>query len=140
MKLCILIVDDEPAARFGMRKALSQPDYELREAADGQAALGELSRGDVDLVLLDLNMPGLDGQGLLRDPACHHSAAEFVVVTANDSLDAAVECMRLGAADYLTKPFELERLRAIARRAYQRRQLEVQVARLQSQLEDQRGF
>ena len=116
MALRILIADDEPAARFGMAKALRRDEYEIIEAADGEAALSKIRSHLPHLVFLDLNMPGKDGVSVLREIELEVSACEIVVVTANDSVPAAVECMRLGAADYITKPYEVEQLRAIARR------------------------
>ena len=118
MTLRILIADDEKAARFGMARALAQGGFDIIESADGPATLEAIRTRLPDLVFLDLTMPGCDGQQVLRDlwpPAC-----EIVVVTANDSVQAAVDCMRLGAADYITKPYEVEQVRAIARRCAQR--------------------
>jgi DNA-binding NtrC family response regulator len=90
-------------------------------------------------VFLDLNMPGLNGQAVLREAGPATRQTEIVVVTANDSLEAAIECMRLGAADYITKPFEVEQLRAIARRAGRRRELEDRVAELESRLDERQA-
>ncbi|MBI2826976.1 MAG: sigma-54-dependent Fis family transcriptional regulator [Planctomycetia bacterium] len=133
--LRILIADDERPARFGMAKALGQPAYEILQVEDGQAALESLRQGAIDLVFLDLNMPRLDGQGVLRALSGEPCRAEIVVITANDSVAAAVECMRLGAADYITKPYEVERLRGIARRVAHRRELERRIEDLQSDLQ-----
>ena len=87
-------------------------------------------------------MPGLDGQGVLRQ-LCEPSSAQacdVIVVTADDRIQTAVECVRLGAADYLTKPYEVEHVRAIARRAAQRLELERRVGQLQAQLDHQQAF
>jgi DNA-binding NtrC family response regulator len=138
MPLRILIADDEKAARFGMVKALSQPGYELLEADTVAATLQALRGALPDLVFLDLTMPDGDGRAVLRALAGQAAACEIVIVTANDDVAAAVECMQLGAADYITKPFEVERLRALARRCARRLQLEQRVSNLQEQL-DQRG-
>ncbi len=138
--LRILIADDEKAARHGMSRALVRADYELREAADGKEALAAIRDGVPDLVFLDLNMPGPDGLAVLRELGPARGTCEIVVVTANDSIATAVECMRQGAADYITKPFEVEQLRAIARRAARRLELERQVAALQTQLDEKRAF
>jgi len=140
MTLKILIGDDEKAARFGMAKALAQGGYHILEAADGRAALETIRTALPDLVFLDLTMPELDGQGVLRALAGSGLSTEIVVVTANDSLQAAVECMKLGAADYITKPFEVEQLRARARRAAQRLELESRVHDLQHQLDEKQAF
>src|ERR1700738_43256 len=96
MSLKILIADDERAARFGMAKALAQGGYEIIEAADGQAALEAIRTSLPDLVFLDLTMPALDGQGVLRELAGPPAGCDIVVVTANDTLQAAVACLKLG--------------------------------------------
>src|SRR5436190_23404141 len=99
----VLIADDEKAARHGMTRALASAGYELLEAADGNEALAVIRSGIADLAFLDLNMPGLDGVSVLRELGPMRGPCEIVVVTANDSLPTAVECMRHGAADYMTK-------------------------------------
>jgi len=139
-RLHILIADDEKAARHGMTRALASAGYELFEAADGQEALAAIRSSLLDLVFLDLNMPGLDGLSVLRELGPARANCEIVVVTANDSIATAVECMRQGAADYITKPFEIEQLRAIARRAARRVELERQVVLLQTQLDGKRAL
>src|SRR5215510_865689 len=127
MTLRILIADDEPAARFGMARALQRDGYEILEAEDGNEALEILRARSPHLVFLDLNMPGLDGKEMLRALEGASFEGEIVVVTANDIVEAAVECMRLGAADYITKPFEVERIRAVARQCARRVELERRV-------------
>jgi DNA-binding NtrC family response regulator len=140
MTLRILIADDERAARFGMARALAQGGYQIAEAADGPQTLEAIRGGLPDLVFLDLLMPGLNGQGILRELAASGPPCEVVVVTADDRIQAAVECMRLGAADYITKPFEVEQLRAIARRCARRIELEQRVRELETRLDDRGAF
>ncbi len=139
-KLHILIADDEKPARHGMNRALASAGYELLEAADGNEALAIIRSGVADLVFLDLNMPDLDGQSVLRELGKAAGVCEIIVVTANDSIATAVECLRQGAADYITKPFEIERIRAIARRSAERIALERQVQSLQTQLDERHAF
>ena len=139
-KLRILIADDEKAARHGMTRALAFAGYELLEAADGPDALAVIRSGVADLAFLDLNMPGLDGVTVLRELEPNRGPCEIVVVTANDSIATAVECMRHGATDYITKPFEIERIRAIARHVASRLELERQVHSLQTQLDERHAF
>lgn len=139
-KLHILIVDDEKPARYGMNRALAKPEYDIQEAADGQSALAVIRSGFPDLVFLDLNMPGMDGLGVLRELGGDRGRCEIIVVTANDRVATAVECMRLGAADYINKPYEIEQLRAIARRAAERKSLEERVDSLQAELDEKRAF
>ena len=106
MTLRVLIADDEQAARHGMLRALKVTGCELLEAADGEAALVAIRDLAPDLVFLDLNMPGRDGLSVLRELSSispsNRPPCEIIVVTANDQVGTAVECMRLGAADYLT--------------------------------------
>ena len=139
MPLRILIADDEAPARHALRKALSQGGYEILEAPDGGAALEAIRTNRPDLVFLDLNMPALDGRGVLQQLGTDRAACEIIVVTANEAIGSAVECMRLGAADYITKPYEVEQLRAIARRCAERRELQDRVESLQAQVDRQNG-
>ena len=139
MTLRILIADDEKAARFGLAKALAQGGYEIAEAADCQSALAAIRAALPDLVFLDLHMPDGDGRSVLRALG-GRMPCEIVVVTANDAVAAAVECMRLGAADYITKPYEVEQVRAIARRSAERLALERRVADLQDRLDQRQAF
>ncbi len=154
MKLRILIADDEPAARFGMRKALAREGHDILEATDGVEALERICDSDPDLVFLDLSMPRKDGVSVLRDlrtrrdegrRASGHegiddAACDIVVVTADDSIARAVECMQLGATDYMTKPFEVDELRAAVHRAHGRASLRRGIASLRSQLDERRAF
>lgn len=130
--LQILVVDDEPAARVGMRRALRRDGWSVVECAEGRAAVESIRANRPDLVFLDINMPGLDGLGVLQElgPLVH--TTEIVIVTANDRISLAVDCMRMGAADFLTKPFEIEQLRAAATRVEKRRVLERRVADLEA--------
>jgi len=128
----ILIVDDEPAARAGMRRALKRNGWTVHECADGRTAVAMIRAQRPDLVFLDLNMPHLDGLQVLTELGPLTRTTEIVVVTANDRIDMAVECMRLGAADFLAKPFEVEQLRAAATRVERRVTLERRVADLEA--------
>ncbi|MGN6544270.1 MAG: sigma-54-dependent transcriptional regulator, partial [Aureliella sp.] len=138
----ILIVEDEAAARYGMVKCLRAAGRELLEADNGEEALAMIQQQTPDLVFLDLNIPLRDGVNILeqlaRDPSAHKP--EIIVVTANDSISHAVQCIRLGAADFVTKPFEVDHLRALARRSEERVRLQQRVWELQNQLEGSAGF
>jgi DNA-binding NtrC family response regulator len=138
--LNILIADDERAARFGMAKALAAPDCRITEAADGPAALDAIRSGTHDLVFLDLSMPGVDGQSILRELQGTKPSCDIVVVTANDSIQTAIACMKLGAVDFVTKPFEIEQLRSWTRRCARRLELERKVADLQNRLEQKHAL
>lgn len=151
-KLRILIADDEKAARFGLLKSLKAEGREISEAADGEEALAAIRQTQPHLVFLDLNMPVRDGVGVLSElqagsqvnlqsdaqsepqGSCLGPRTEIVVVTANDNVATAVECIRLGAANYITKPYEIEQVRAIARRVEQRVAIEQRSDELAAQL------
>jgi DNA-binding NtrC family response regulator len=106
----ILIVDDEPAARYGLRRAL-EARYRIAEADSAEAAREALTREQPDLLLLDVVLPGQDGISFLRwmrDQGCE---LPVLIVSALDTAKTAVEALRVGAADYLVKGFELDELR-----------------------------
>ncbi len=134
--MIILIADDEANARYGMVKALSSETREIIEAQDGEQAWSVIQQQSPDLLYLDLNMPRLSGLALLQRIAEDSAVRkpEIIVVTAHDTVEQAIECIRAGADDYLTKPYEVERVRAIARQSERRVALQRQVAEMQSQL------
>jgi len=108
----ILIVDDEPNVRLVFRATLESAGYLVVEASDGEEALAALAGARSDLVLLDLQMPRLDGMGTLRRLRDLGAEVPVVIVTAHGSIPDAVEAMRLGAIDFLTKPLKPDALRA----------------------------
>ena len=138
----ILIVDDEPAARYGMAKALRADGRGILEADDGQAALSVIRESAPDLVFLDLNMPQFDGMFVLRELQKDQNTPtpEIIVVTANDGVNYAVECIRCGATDFVTKPYDVEHLRSMTRRTEVRVQLQEKVARLEESGDSRRRF
>ncbi len=131
----ILIVDDEQPARYGMAKALKAAGRLILEAEDGGAAIEQIRKHAPDLVFLDLNMPERDGMSVLKELQTDTATVtpEIIVVTANDGVHFAVDCIRCGATDFLTKPYDVEHIRSIARRSEARVNLQSQVAELQSQ-------
>ena len=129
----ILVVDDEQAARYAMTKALRADGRTILEAFDGNSAVDQIIQHAPDLVFLDLNMPESDGMDVLRrlGEANQPVDSEIIMVTANSDVHMAVECVRLGAADYLTKPYDVEHLRSIAKRTQKRVALQVRVDELE---------
>ena len=134
----ILLADDEAAARYGMSRALQGAGREILEASDGNEALAIIREKAPDLVFLDLNMPKCDGLTVLANLRETPVAPmpEIIVVTANDSISLAVDCIRQGAADFLTKPFDVDHLRAIVKRSEDRLRLQTQVETLRQQLSE----
>ncbi len=131
----ILIVDDEANARYGMAKAIRGGNRTILEADNGRTAIELIDRETPDLIFLDLQMPDLDGLGVLAELQNHSSVpeTEIFVVTANDSITNAIECIKNGASDFLAKPYDVDHLRAIVNRSEKRVQMEQRLRELQSQ-------
>jgi DNA-binding response OmpR family regulator len=109
----VLIVDDEPNVRLVFRTTLESTGYQVFEAEDAATAVEELEKAPADVVLLDLQMPGIGGMELLRRLRESGNNVPVVIVTAHGSIPDAVEAMKLGAIDFLTKPLSPERLRRV---------------------------
>jgi len=123
MKAAVLIVDDDAALRKALVDRFAFWGHTVETAADGKAALEIAARETFDLVLLDLSMPELSGQEVLvrlRDAGCR---ADIVVLTAHGSVEKAVEALKLGADDFLTKPADFELLKRVVDRALEHRRL-----------------
>ena len=130
----ILIIDDEEAARYGIRRALANQGYELDEAPDGVAALQKMAQFGPDVIVSDINMPGMDGLSLLREVNRQPEPPLVILITAYGSEAVAAEALRAGAYDYLAKPFDLEALRATLRNAAEKRRLARELERSQAAL------
>jgi len=116
----ILVVDDEPALRSSLERALGLDRYEVELAEDGTEALDRLALAPVDAVVLDVSMPGIDGLEVCRRLRAAGDRTPVLMLTARDAIDDRVEGLDAGADDYLVKPFALRelqaRLRALLRR------------------------
>ena len=119
----ILVVDDERSQRELLAGFLQARGYGVQEAADGQLAIDRVRNGGVDVVLLDQRMPRLDGLAAIRGLRAMDPRIIIVVMTAYDSEQLAVEALNAGAAAYLRKPLDLERLEAVIRAGLERRSL-----------------
>src|SRR3954469_21901748 len=117
----VLVVDDEPAVRSALERALALDRYEVRVAEDGRAALDHLVEHQVDAIVLDVAMPGVDGLEVCRRLRSAGDRTPVLMLTARDAVDDRVAGLGAGADDYLVKPFALKelkaRLRALLRRA-----------------------
>jgi DNA-binding response OmpR family regulator len=116
----VLVVDDEPNVRLVFRTALEAAGYTVAEAEDGEMAIDRLGVLPADLVLLDLQMPGMGGMEVLRLLREAHDHVPVVIVTAHGSIPDAVEAMKLGAIDFLSKPLRPETLRNVVGEVIQR--------------------
>jgi two-component system response regulator AtoC len=119
----VLVVDDEPNARRMLEILLFKLGCEVRTAADGKVALELLRDSAVDLVVTDLNMPELDGLGLLTALRAEGNAVPVIVVTAYGTVESAVAAMKQGAFDYLIRPLDLDQVELVVRRALDRQRI-----------------
>ncbi len=112
----ILIVDDEKNIRLALGMSLEKLEIPVETAASGEEALEKLAQGEYALMLLDLRMPGLDGMEVLRRVSGEMPDLKVIIITAYGSIDLAVEAMKLGAVDFLQKPFDANQVREMVRR------------------------
>ena len=138
-KITILIVDDEKNSREGLARAL-QRTYEVLLAENGPKALELLATHNVDVMLSDVRMPGMDGLTLLQRAMARTPQPLCIMLTAYGSIELAVEAMRRGAYDFMTKPISLDRLDIVLKRALQTRSLEAENRALREQLDARYGM
>jgi DNA-binding NtrC family response regulator len=136
----ILVVDDEPSARTALAELLRHEDYEIETAGDGFKALGRMQDSTPDLVLTDLNMPGMDGVELLRKIKSESAEIPVVLMTAFAGVETAVSAMRDGAEDYLTKPLNTDELLIVLARAIEAAKLRREAAELRGRLKERYSF
>jgi two-component system response regulator AtoC len=132
----ILVVDDDPAMRHMLSVILTDHGREARAVASAQDALRELEARDVDLVLTDVRMPGMDGLALLRELQRLHPDLTVIVMSAYGSQDAAIDAMKAGAYDYVSKPFKRDEVMLVLRKAEERERLARENRRLRTELSD----
>jgi DNA-binding NtrC family response regulator len=130
----ILIVDDEAKLGKMLVQMLSGPEVEVERVQSGQDALDRLKASRFDVVVTDLRMPGVDGLTVLREAKRGAPSTEVVLMTAFGSVESAIEAMREGAADYLTKPFAMDEFRIRVRRLLERRELQGHARELEAKL------
>ncbi len=106
----VLVVDDESLIRWSLRERLTAAGYAVLEAETGPEALDVVSRETVSLVLLDLSLPGLNGLGVLEHVKKDHPSCPVILMTAFDSPGSAERALALGAAHFMTKPFDFDRI------------------------------
>lgn len=132
----LLVVDDEKNLRLVVQKELSRQGHEVETAFDGEEAWDVIESKDFDVLLCDINMPRLDGIGLLRRvrEKCQ-TPPEVIMLTGQATVESAIEAMKLGAYDYLTKPYRLNELAALVTQADEKQQLKIDNQRLRAQIE-----
>lgn len=132
----ILVVDDEESLRVVMRNSLRQKGYLVDCVEEGKKASAFLDQNSYDLVLLDIRIPGMDGFQLLQKIRKKESGPPVIMITAQDTMKNAIEAMKLGAFDYLAKPFDIEELDLLVRKALHERELEEEVERLREEVKE----
>ncbi len=135
----ILVIDDDEAIRDGCKQVLSRDGYDVQEASNAHDALNLLDRYDFDLLLLDLKMPDTNGLDLLRKIRQRDISVPVVMITAYGTMQNAVQAMRLGANDFLSKPFEPEELRLIVSRTLRDKRLTLENIFLKEELKRKEG-
>ena len=136
MSPTVLVADDEVGLRESVERALRREGFSVVQAEDGQAALDALRRGGVDLLLADLRMPGLDGLELLRAAKLLCPEVEVIVLSGHGTVEEAVQAMKEGAFDFLTKPLERAQLVRTVRQALDHRALVLENRSLQRRLDE----
>jgi len=131
----MLIVDDEAGIRRTLKDLMSMQGYDVEEAADGEEGLAKLSDGAFDLVLSDIQMPKLGGMGLLKAAKEKYPDLPFVMLTANATIELAVEAIRLGAYDFVQKPPNLQHFLVTIRNALDTKRLRTEHNRMKARLD-----
>jgi DNA-binding NtrC family response regulator len=130
----LLVAEDEANLRLVIQKELQRLGYRVQVAPDGEEALRRLEEGNVDVLLCDINMPRMDGMELLRRVHERPNPPEVIMLTGHATVETAIEAMKLGAYDYLSKPYRITELDALVRQAAEKRRLRVDNLRLRQQL------
>ena len=132
----ILVADDHDALRRGLVPGLTEAGHEVEEASNGNAAIERLHDGHYDVVLSDLKMGGSDGMDVLRTARAMHPTTAVILMTAFGSVNTAVEAMKVGAFDYVQKPFEIEEMEVKIEKALELRRLKYEIDYLRHTQQD----
>jgi two-component system response regulator AtoC len=116
-RLSVLVVDDEEVVRAGITRVLEKEDLSIHTATDGSEALEVMASQTINIVLLDIKMPGMDGIEVLRHIRATYPDTVVVMITGHPTIQSAIECTKLGAVDYLVKPFRVDELEALVLKA-----------------------
>jgi two-component system response regulator AtoC len=130
----VLVIDDEAAMRHMLQLVLEKEGYQVTEAAKASAALALIAEHSFDLVLCDIRMPEMDGLGFLQEATRLRIAATIIMMSAYGSVDTAIECMKRGAYDYISKPFRPDEVLLTLRKAEERLRLRRENTRLRYEL------
>ena len=139
-KTRILVVEDENNLRHMLKVRLQKLDYAVEEAADGREALQKALKGNYDFILSDIRMPVMDGPAFLRQVSDAGVAATIIMMSAYGTVDTAIECMKLGAYDYISKPFKNDEIQLVLKKAEERLHLTVENRRLKEAMHREFSF
>jgi DNA-binding NtrC family response regulator len=131
----ILVVEDDAAMRAFLREVLEEDGHNVEVAAGGRAGVERVRQGGVDLVISDVKMPDLDGLDMLREIKAVSPSPHVITITAFGSIDTAIRAVKLGAFDYITKPFDVDQLNLSVQKALAERALRSEVARLRDEVQ-----
>src|SRR2546421_3113231 len=136
----ILIADDHDALRRGLARGLAEPGTEFEEASNGNAAIERLHDSYFDVVLSDLKMGGSDGLDVLKTARALHPTTAVILMTAFGTVNTAVEAMKIGAFDYVQKPFEIEEMEVKIEKALEVKRLKNEIEYLRDAQQDRYDF
>jgi len=136
----ILVVDDEPGMREFLEIMLQKDGYNVETAADGSEAIDKIEEKLFDLAIVDIQMPVLNGIEVLKKFNEKSPDTTVIMITAYASHETAIEAMKLGAYDYITKPFKIDEIKLVIKKALEKKKLERENTRLRKELETQYGF
>ncbi len=137
-KIDLLLVDDDPDFRESVARRFMRRGFQVQEATHGEQALQLASLRQFDVVVLDMVMPGMSGIQVLEQLKLTHPESEVILLTGQGTIETAVQAMKLGAYDFLTKPFPLAELEILIEKAYERRQLRKENTQLKEVLNRER--
>ncbi|MFB0506660.1 MAG: sigma-54-dependent transcriptional regulator [Thermodesulfobacteriota bacterium] len=136
----ILIVEDDASMGFFLSEAMKREGYQVDVVASGEEALERVAQDRLSLVILDLKLPSMDGMEVLANIKVTNPELVVIMITAHGSKDIAIEAIRKGAYDYFTKPFDINEMRVVVKRALERGYLEDELRQLRETVEKRRGF
>ncbi len=136
----VLVIDDDRSLRQFLSIWLKREGYAARAAASGKDGLHEMTRDPAEVVLTDLTMEGIDGMGVLKSVKEHWPNTEVVMITAYGTTENAVMAMKHGAYDYITKPFNVDELKLVLDKVFERQAMRVENTELRKLLEDRLGY
>src|SRR5437660_1782098 len=136
----LLLVEDEAPLREAIAEQLSDKGYRVQQAASGEAALGHLAEFAFDIIVTDLRLPGIDGSAVIEAAVARYPHIIAIVVTGFGTVKDAVEAIKRGARDFVSKPFQIDELLHVLDSALEQRRLKSENAYLRAQLEERYRF